>query len=133
MFITYVCVCVLPLCCLQTQEPALVRGSLEELCLLLSLKDHLLPQFQDTASLDIFLLLLSDLFPGCNVPELLAHERGQREELAGRADQDREEAGNSARESRAASAMMVVREDMKAPSEGLHQFMCVSWICKYIL
>ena len=54
--------------------------------------------------------------------ELLAQEAGLREELATRAAQDREEAGNSARESRAASAMMVVREEARAPSESWWNF-----------
>ena len=96
----------------------MVQSSFEELSILLSLKDHLLPQLSDSASLDTFVLLLSDLFPGCRVAEILAHETGLREELATRAAEDREEAGNSARESRAASAMMVVREDARPPSEG---------------
>ena len=57
--------------------------------------------------------------------ELLAQEAGLREELATRAAQDREEAGNSARESRAASAMMVVREEARAPSESWWNLMCI--------
>ena len=102
----------------QTQRPALLRSSFEELSILLSLKDLLIPQLHDSPSLSTFILLLSDLFPGCDVPELLAHERGLRESLAVRAREDRE-AGESARESRATSAMMVVREDNRVPSEGL--------------
>ena len=50
---------------------------------------------------------------------MMAHERQLRESLAERAMEDRE-AGESARESRAASAMMVVREDSRLPSEGLY-------------
>ena len=94
-----------------------LRRSFEELSILLSLKDLLLPQLQDTASLSTFTLLLSDLFPGCEVMEMMAHERQLRESLAERAMEDRE-AGESARESRAASAMMVVREESRMPSEG---------------
>ena len=48
---------------------------------------------------------------------MMAHERQLREELAAKAVEDRE-AGESARESRAASAMMVVREESGLPNEG---------------
>lgn len=100
----------------QTQQPTVSKGSFEELSILLSLKDLLLPQLHDTPSLSTFTLLLSDLFHGCEVTEMMAHERQLRESLAERAMEDRE-AGESARESRAASAMMVVREDSRLPSE----------------
>ena len=106
------------LLCLQSQQPTLKRGSFEELSILFSVKDLLLPQLLDTTAISTFVLLLSDLFPGCDMAELLAHERQLQEGLAEKAVENRE-AGTSARESRAASAMMVVRDESRHPSEGL--------------
>ena len=105
-------------CVFQTQQPPLSRSSLEDHSILFSLKDLLLPQLHDTASLSTLIALLTDLFPGCNMAELLAGESQHREDLAAKAAEDRE-AGASARESRAASAMMVVREENRVPSEGV--------------
>lgn len=102
---------------LQTQHSSLHRQSFEELSILLSLKDLLLPQLSDTASFSALILLLSDLFPSCDITGVLAHEEQVREGLTAQAEEDK--AGVSARESRAASAMMVVREEHRQPSEGV--------------
>lgn len=62
------------------------------------------------------------------------HEKQLREVLAVKAVEDRE-AGTSARESRAASAMMVVREENRLPSEGtvpVCELMCVHIIYMYV-
>lgn len=103
----------------QTQQPSVLQ--FEEISILLSLKDLLFPQFHDPTSLSTLVLLLSDLFPCCDITEILTHERQLREELAAQVLEDRE-ARTSARESRAASAMMVVREDSKLPSEGRYTY-----------
>lgn len=119
----YVCCTFMSVCRLQSHQPTLDRGKLEELSILFSLKDLLLPQLHNADAISTFVLLLSDLFPSCDVAELLAHERQLQEGLAARAVENRE-AGTSARESRAASAMMVVRDESRHPSEGLWHYLC---------
>ena len=111
-------------------QQASTQQSYEELSLLLSLKDHLLPQLSDPSSLSSFIQLLSDVFPDGDIASILAHEEQTRQGLLDRSAED-SEAGVSARESRAASAMMVVREEARRPSEGMyvHTYMYILYAC----
>ncbi len=93
------------------------RSSLEEFALVLSLKDNLLPSFPpDSSGRPSLVQLLADTFPSCDVPGLLAHEQAIGESLSAKAASD-SQAVESARESRAASAMQMVAEEH--PSGGM--------------
>lgn len=95
---------------------AVQRSSLEEFALVLALKDTVLPSLPPGSSEHSLAVgLLTDTYPNCDVPGLLAHEKAIREALTARSARD-SEAAESARESRAASAMQVVAEEQL--SEG---------------
>lgn len=101
-----------------TQQQALLRQSLEEFALVLAIKDCLLPSFPPTSKEhSILAQLLADVIPSCDIHGLLAHENAMREGMAARALKDRG-AVESARESRATSAMQMVEEGHQQPSEG---------------
>ncbi len=97
-------------------EP-LTRPILEEFSLLLALKDTLLPSVcPESKEYDIIVTLISELFPGFDLIGLLDHEGKVREGLTLKAASV-SGAGESARESRAASAMQNVLDDNQT-SEG---------------
>ncbi len=99
------------------------RQSLEEFALVLALKDTLLSSLLPGSSgHSSFVRLLADTFPTCDVPGLLAYEKEMRENLAASSAED-SGAVESARESRAASAMQMVAEERL--SEGM--FICSDW------
>ena len=105
----------------ESAKPAVTqRQSLEELALVLSLKDSLLPSFTPTSrEYSILVQLLTDIFPGCDIHGLLAYEESAREGLAAKAAEDKQ-AVESVRESRAASAMQMIAEEHS--SEGTVMF-----------
>ena len=92
--------------------------SLEEFALVLSLKDVLLSALPaGNTDHSILVTLLSELFPSCDFQGLLAHESGVREGMALKA-MNNDTAEESARESRAASAMQTVLDENQL-SEGI--------------
>lgn len=101
----------------SSQQKSLQRQSLEEFSLVLALKNSILcsvpPNSQEHA---VIVRLMADLFPSCDIEGLLAHEASVREGMAVKARENRE-AVESARESRAASVMQMMREE-NVPSEG---------------
>lgn len=108
----------------SNEQKAFQKHVLEELSLVLSLKDTVLssypPEGSDYATL---VKLISDIFPSCDLSGLLMHEASIREDFEVKSREDKE-AGESARESRAASAMQVVHEDHQ-PSEGKYSYLLV--------
>lgn len=93
------------------QQKAQQKQCLEEFSVVLALKDSVLcsvlPRGRDYS---VIVKLIRDVFPSCDIEGLLAHEGNVREGMAVKAKQDRE-AGESARESRAASVMQSIQED----------------------
>ncbi len=103
-------------------EP-LTRPILEEFSLLLALKDTLLPSVcPESKEYDIIVTLISELLPGFDLIGLLDHEDKVREGLALKAA-SLSGAVESARESRAASAMQNVLDDNQT-SEGDNKRVC---------
>lgn len=93
------------------QQKVLQRQSLEEFSLVLALKNSVLCSVcPGSREYGVIVRLTSDLFPSCDVEGLLAHETGVREGLAIQAKENRGVV-ESARESRAASVMQMMRED----------------------
>lgn len=92
--------------------------SLEEFALVLSLKDILLSVLPaGNTEHSILVILLSELFPSCDLHGLLAHESGVRQGMAIKAVNN-DTAEESARESRAASAMQTLLDENQL-SEGI--------------
>ena len=107
------------------QQKSLHKQSLEEFSLVLALKNSILCSLSpDSQKHAVIVRLITDLFPGCDVEGLLAHEAGVREGLAVKARENRE-AVESARESRAASVMQMMREDsLSNEGEGMNTIHC---------
>ena len=100
-----------------SQQKSLQKQSLEEFSLVLALKDSILCSVPPgSKEYPVIVRLIRDLFPNCDIQGLLSHETAVREGMAVKARQNRE-AVESARESRAASVMQMMRED-NFPSEG---------------
>jgi hypothetical protein len=103
-----------------SEQKAYQRRSLEEFSLVLSLKDSVLSAFSTTTSggdYSMVVKLITEVFPSCDLEGLLAHEAGVREGLAVQSKENPSKGTESARESRAASAMQMVQDD-HPPSEG---------------
>lgn len=101
-----------------TQQGNYQKKSLEEFSLVLSLKDAVLSSYPaNSGEYLIVVKLISDIFHNCDLQGLLAHETSVREGLAIKSREDKE-AAESARESRAASAMQMV-QDEHLLSEGI--------------
>ena len=102
----------------STQQGNYQKKSLEEFSLILSLKDTVLSSFPANSSDHLIVVkIISDIFPNCDLQGLLAYEASVREGLAVKSREDKE-AAESARESRAASAMQMVQDEHQ-PSEGI--------------
>lgn len=113
----------------STQQGNYQKKSLEEFSLILSLKDAVLSSFPANSSKHLIVVkLISDIFPNCDLQGLLAHEASVREGLAIKSREDKE-AAESARESRAASAMQMVQDEHQ-PSEGIDQcfYYCIAFL-----
>lgn len=105
--------------CLQKTHHKLC---LEELSVVLALKDSILCSvLPGSREHSVVVKLMTDIFPSCDIECLLAHEESVREGLAVKANQDRE-AGESARESRAASVMQSMQEDHHSTNGQSHTF-----------
>ena len=104
----------------SSQQKGHQRQSLEEFSLVLSLKDTVLSSF-DASSREhsVVVKLIADIFPNCDLGALLSHELGVREGLEVKSREDKG-AAESARESRAASAMQMVQDDHLQTSEGMY-------------
>lgn len=104
-----------------TEQKAYQKQSLEEFSLVLSLKDSVLSTFSTTSSSDYstVIKLITEVFPSCDLEGLLAHEASVREGLAVQSREDPSKGTESARESRAASAMQTV-QDEHSPSESMY-------------
>ena len=116
----------------STDSQPMTRQLLEEFALVLALKDTLLPALSlESKEHHITVTLISELFPSCDLRGLLAHEGRVREGLALKA-QSESEAEESARESRAASALQNVLDENQT-SEGRYTMcticLCVLYIC----
>lgn len=94
----------------NSQQKAHQKKCLEEFSVVLALKDSILcsvlPGGRDHS---VIIKLMRDVFPSCDIEGLLVHEGNVREGMAVKAKQDRG-AGESARESRAASVMQTMQE-----------------------
>jgi hypothetical protein len=104
-----------------SEQKAYQRQSLEEFSLVLSLKDSVLSAFSSTTSggdYSMVVKLITEVFPSCDLDGLLAHEASVREGLAVQSKENPSKGTESARESRAASAMQMVQDD-HPPSEGI--------------
>lgn len=100
-----------------SQQKSLQKQSLEEFSLVLALKDSILCSvLPGSKEYSVIVHLIGDLFPSCDIQGLLSHETNIREGMAVKAKENRE-AVESARESRAASVMQMMRED-NFPSES---------------
>ena len=105
----------------SSQQRSLQKQSLEEFSLILALKDLVLCSMEPGSKrLAISVRLIGDLFPNCDIDGLLAHEMSVREGMAAKAQLNRE-AVESARESRAASVMQMMREE-NYPNPGMQKF-----------
>ena len=103
-----------------TEQKAYQRQSLEEFSLVLSLKDSVLSAFSTTTNgrdYSMVVKLITEVFPSCDLEGLLLYEASVREGLAVQSKEDPGKGTESARESRAASAMQMVQDD-HPPSEG---------------
>lgn len=101
-----------------SQKNSLQKQSLEEFSVVLALKDLILCSvLQNSREYPVIIRLIGDVFPSCDIEGLLAHETSVREGMSVKAKQNRE-AGESARESRAASVMQMIRDE-NYPSEGM--------------
>lgn len=105
------------------EQKAYQKQSLEEFSLVLSLKDSVLSAFSSTTTSDssdysVIIKLITEIFPSCDLEGLLAHEASVREGLAIQSKEDPSKGTESARESRAASAMQMVQDD-HPPSESM--------------
>ena len=103
-----------------TEQKAYQKQSLEEFSLILSLKDSVLSTFLTTngSNYSMVVKLMTEVFPSCDLEGLLAHEASVREGLAVQSKEDPGKGTESARESRAASAMQTVQDD-HSPSESM--------------
>lgn len=109
-----------------SQQKLLQRQSLEEFSVVLSLKDCVLCSVVPSSrEYNTTLRLLTDVFSNCDIEGLLAHEANVREGMALKARENRE-AVESARESRAASVMQMMREE-SCQSEG--KLVMMSYFC----
>ncbi len=103
------------------QQRSLHKQSLEEFSLVLALKNSVLCSMSpDSRVYSVIVKLINDVFPNCDTEGLIAHEMSVREGMAVRSRQNRE-AVESARESRAASVMQMMKEENQA-SEGMYMF-----------
>ena len=102
------------------EQKAYQKQSLEEFSLVLSLKDSVLSAFSTTSGSNYSMVvkLITEVFPSCDLEGLLAHEASVREGLAVQSKEDPSKGTESARESRAASAMQMVQDD-HPPSESV--------------
>ena len=103
------------------EQKAYQKQSLEEFSLVLSLKDSVLSSFSTTSDSDYSMVvkLITEVFPSCDLEGLLSHEASVREGLAVQSREDPSKGTESARESRAASAMQMVQDD-HPPSESMY-------------
>ena len=108
------------------EQKAYQKQSLEEFSLVLSLKDSVLSTFSTSSGSDYSTVvkLITEIFPSCDLEGLLAHEASVREGLAIQSREDPSKGTESARESRAASAMQMVQDD-HPPSESMSKFCMV--------
>ena len=102
-----------------SQQQTYQKQSLEEFSVILSLKDTVLSSFLSNSSEhSIVIKLISDIFPTCDLQGLLTHEANVKDGLEAKSREDKE-AAESARESRAASAMQMVHDELP-PGEGIN-------------
>lgn len=96
-----------------SQQRQYQKETFEEFSLVLSLKDAVLSSFPTGSSEHSTVVkLIGEIFPRCDLQGLLAHESYVREGLEVKSRQNKE-AAESARESRAASAMQMVHDDLQ--------------------
>ena len=111
----------------SAEQKAYQKQSLEEFSLVLSLKDSVLSNFSTSSGSDYLTVikLIAEIFPSCDLEGLLAHEASVREGMAVQSREDPKGA-ESARESRAASAMQMV-QDNHQPSESMCNYICIQY------
>lgn len=104
------------------QQRSLHKQSLEEFSLVLALKNAILCSVPlGSRAYSVIVKLINDIFPNCDTEGLIAHEMSVREGMAVKSRQNRE-AVESARESRAASVMQMIKEN-QASEGNLNKFM----------
>ena len=102
----------------EAEMKAEQRKCLEELSVVLALKDSILSSFPvEERNYSAAVMLMGEMFPSCDVEGLLVHEESVRKGMAFTSKQDRG-AGESARESRAASVVQTL-QDQRASYYGV--------------